>query len=126
MWPGLTATVVEKYLPDSLPATDKFYMKWQRKGIRTTQDKLKEKLEMIETERDINPHEEREKINQIFSHIATVDKKDGTIYIENTANFLIRRIDGYIAILILYNWTTNAILATTIQGYKRWKNDWHF
>ena len=29
-WPGLTTTVVDKYLPDSSPATDKVYMKRHR------------------------------------------------------------------------------------------------
>ena len=110
MWPGLTTTAVEKYLPDSLPATDKGHTKQQRKGTRTTQDKLKEKLEVIETEQDINPPVERDKYNQIFTHIATVDKKDSTIYIDNTGNLPIRSIGGYIAIFILYNWTTNSIL----------------
>jgi len=35
-WPGLTADAVKKYLPDTLPATDKGHMKRQRQGIRST------------------------------------------------------------------------------------------
>ena len=35
-WPGLTAEAVEKYLPESCPATDKGHMKIQQKGIRST------------------------------------------------------------------------------------------
>ena len=92
-WPGLTATEVENCLPDSSPAIDKDHMKRQRKGIRTTQDKLNKKLNIIETERDINPPVEKEKQNQIFTCIATVDKKDGTIYVDDTENFPIRSID---------------------------------
>ena len=41
MWSGLTETAAEKYHPDSSPATDKGHTKLQRKGIRTTQDKVK-------------------------------------------------------------------------------------
>ena len=78
---------VEKYLPNRSPATDKVYMKRQRKGIRTTQDKLKEKLEVIEMEPYIHSRIERENMNQIFTYIATVHKKDGTIYVDNTGKF---------------------------------------
>ena len=93
-------------------------MKRQRKCIRTMQDKLKEKLNVIETERYINPPAEREKQNQIFTYIATVDKKGGTIYVNNTVNFPIRSIGGYISIFTLYYWTTNEILATPIRDTK--------
>ena len=43
-----------------------------------------------------------------------IDKKDGTIYIDNTGNFPITSIDGKKAIFILYDWTNNATLATPI------------
>ena len=66
MWTGLTITAVDKYLPDISPATDKGHMKRQRKVLRTTQDNMKEKLDMIEMERDIHPPVELEKMNQIF------------------------------------------------------------
>ena len=49
-------------------------MKLQRKGIITTQDKLKEKLEVIDTEQYINPSIEIDKTNQNFTSIVTVDK----------------------------------------------------
>ena len=94
MWPDLTETAVDKYLPDSSPATDKGYTKLQRKSLRTTQDTLKEKLEVIEMEQDIHPPVEREKINQIFTSNTKLDKKDGTIYVEDTGNFPIRSIEG--------------------------------
>ena len=76
-------------------------MKRQRKGLRTTQDTLKEKLEVIEMEQDIIPPVEREKMNQIFTSITKVDKKDGTIYVDNIVNLPIRSIEGYISIFIL-------------------------
>ena len=43
-----------------------------------------------------------------------IDKKDGTIYVDNTGNFPITSIDGMKAVFILYDWTSNAILATPI------------
>ena len=92
-------------------------MKRQRRGIITTQEPER-KLEVIETERYIYPPVEREKMNQLFTSIYIVDKKDGTIYVNNTGNFPIRIIDGYITIFILYNWTTNSVLATPIKYTK--------
>ena len=44
-----------------------------------------------------------------------VDKKDGTIYVDNTGNFPITSIDSMKAVFILYDWTSNAILATPIE-----------
>ena len=112
-WPGLTAEAVEKYLPDHTPATDKGHMRRQRKGMRST--KSKEALDIIEHNRDMNPPVEKEKLNQLFCYVGMVDKKDGTIYVDNTGNFPITSIDGMKAIFILYDWTTNAILATPIK-----------
>ena len=91
-WPGLTATAVGIYLPDSSPAPYKDHMKRQRKGLRTTEDKLKEKLEVIEMERDIYPPLKRENMNHIFTSIATVDKKDRTINVKNIEDSPIRSI----------------------------------
>ena len=48
-WPGLTTEAVQKYLPDSCPATNKGHMKRQRKDIRSTKDKINDALEQIET-----------------------------------------------------------------------------
>ena len=93
-------------------------MKLQRKGIITTQDKLKEKLEVIDTEQYINPFIEIDKTNQNFTSIVTVDKKDGTIYVDNTEISPIRSIGGYISIFILYDWTKILILATPINDTK--------
>ena len=93
-------------------------MKRQRKCLRKTQDTLKEKLEVIDMERDIHPPVEQDKINHIFISIAKVYKKDGTVYVDNTGNFPIRSIEGYIDIFILYDWTKNAILAALIKYTK--------
>ena len=47
-----------------------------------------------------------------------VDKKEGTIYAELTRKFPITSIHGMTAILIMYDWTPNAILATPIKEAK--------
>lgn len=42
--------------------------------------------------------------------------KDGTIYVDLTGKFPIRSMDGMTDIFILYDWTTNAILAKPIKN----------
>jgi len=47
-----------------------------------------------------------------------VEKKDGTIYVDLTGSFPIRSMAGMTTVFILYDWTTNAILATPISDAK--------
>ena len=116
-WPGLKTKAVEKYLPDHAPATDKGHMQRQRKGIRS--------LDAIKIEQDFHPPVEREKFNQNFCNVGMVDKKDGAIYVDNTGNLPITSINGMKAVFILYDWTSNAILATPIKTAtdKQMRND---
>jgi hypothetical protein len=43
-------------------------------------------------------------------------EKDGTIYVNLTGKFPLRPIEGVTAVFILYDWTTNAILAEPIEN----------
>ena len=72
-WPGLTYEAVEKYLPDSCPATDKGHIKRQRKGIRSTKKTVLNEIKRIETTRGMNPLVEREAMNQIFMTMGYLD-----------------------------------------------------
>ena len=100
-WPGLTAEVVQKYLPDSCPATDKGHMKRQQKGIGSTKDKIKDALEKIKTARCMNPPEEKERMNRIFMTLGYVDKREGTIYADLTGKFPITSIHGMTDMFIM-------------------------
>jgi hypothetical protein len=117
-WPGLTANAVQRYLPDSSPATDKGHMKRQKQGIRSTKTKLQAALNDIETARDMNPPREPTAKNHLFCYAGGINTKDGTIYVDFTGKFPIRSIDGMTALFILYDWTTNAILATPVKDGK--------
>ena len=75
-------------------------------------------LETIETSRDMNPPMENEKSNQIFVYDADLDPKVGTIYANYTGNFPIRSMEGNTAIFILYDWSSNVILATPVKNLK--------
>ena len=73
-------------------------------------------LSTIETARDINPPMEKETQNNIFVYHAVLEPKVGTIYVDYTGNFPIRSMEGNTAIFILYDWSSNAILATPVKN----------
>ena len=66
----------------------------------------------------MNPPQEKEKWNQLFMTIGIINKKEGTIYADLTGKFPITSMDGMQAIFIMYDWTTNAILATPMKDAK--------
>ena len=57
-------------------------------------------------------------MNQIFMTLGYVDKKEGKIYADLTGKFPITSIHGTTAMFIMYDWTSNAILATPIKEAK--------
>ena len=75
-------------------------------------------LSTIETARDINPPIEKETQNQIFVYHAILETKAGTRYVDYTGNLPIRSMEGNTDIFILYDWSSNAILATSVKNEK--------
>ena len=66
----------------------------------------------------MNPPKDKEKWNQMFMTMGIINKKEGTIYADLTGKFPITSMDGMQAIFIMYDWTTNAILATPMKNAK--------
>ena len=66
----------------------------------------------------MNPPEERERMNQKFMTLGYVNKNEGTIYADLTGKFPIKSIHGMTTMFIMYDWTSNAILATPIKEAK--------
>ena len=76
-WPGLTVKAVKKYLPEFSLATDKGHMKWQKRGIRSTKEKIMTALSTIETARDINPPmEKKHKTRFLFTMLYWNQKRE--------------------------------------------------
>ena len=122
-WPGLTKEAVRKYLPESSPATDKGHMKRQRKNIRPTKKEENGKraaaeLNSKETAADMHPKLEHSDFNHLFCASFTIDPKNGTTYMDCTGKFPIRSLDGMVTIFVLYDWSSNAILAKPIPNVK--------
>ena len=57
------------------------------------------------------PPIEVEEHNQLFAFAFTIDTKNGTIYTDFTGKFPVRSLDGMVTVFVLYDWTSNAILA---------------
>ena len=55
----------------------------------------------------------KEKHNQLFFSLTFIDKKYDTIFVDLTGKFPLRSVDGYTAIFILYDWTSNANIGCT-------------
>ena len=110
---------MERYLPDNAPATDKGHMSRYRKGIRSMRKKeALDKLKELAVEQCCNPPLEEEKRNQLFGFMIHQDKKTGIMHTNLTGNFPVRSIDGFTCFFVLYDWTTNAILAIPMKDTK--------
>ena len=57
-----------------------------------------------------------ESIVNVFCFGAFADKRDGVVYNNLTGSFPFMSLDGSVCFFILYNCTTNAILATPVMG----------
>ena len=60
----------------------------------------------------------KEKHNKLFFYLILIDKKDDTIFVDLTGKFPLRSANECTAISILYDWTSNVILATPIKDAK--------
>ena len=56
------------------------------------------------------------KNNQIFCYNGIINTKEGTVYVDFTGKFPIRSMYGMVAIFIIYDCTTNTILATPVKN----------
>ena len=66
----------------------------------------------------MNPHEEQERMNQIFMKLRFVDKKEVVIYADLTGKLPITSIHVMTVMFFVYYWTSNDILATLIKEAK--------
>ena len=48
-----------------------------------------------------------------------LNTKDWTVYVDFTGKLPIRSMDGMVALFIIYDWKTNAILATPVKIWQR-------
>lgn len=75
-------------------------------------------LESTKIYLDIQPPIITVKENHLFAYHAALNPKDGTIYVDFTGKFLKMSMKGNTIIFLLYNWSSNAILATLMKYLK--------
>ena len=101
-WPGLTATAIKKYLQLEEP-TIMGHMDQQRKNVRST------KIEVAPA-----PAEAPRRTQQVV--FAVTEVPTGTIYTDQTGNFPTTSSRGIKAVMVLYDYDSNAILIEGIAS----------
>ena len=64
------------------------------------------------------PKQEESKMNELFCATMTINPKDGTTYMDCTGKFPVKSLDGMVTMLIMYDWSSNSILAEPIENTK--------
>ena len=92
-------------------------MRRQRQGIQSMKNTTTMKTNVTHFLRDMHPVPTNEKnVANLFFHTMIVENKHGKNYVDLTRNFPLCSIDGMKTIFILYDWSSNAILATPISA----------
>ena len=60
----------------------------------------------------------KEDKNQLFTTTFQVDPKNATMYSNLTGHFPLCSVDGMVTVLIIYDWTSNAVLVMPIKDAK--------
>jgi hypothetical protein len=103
-WPGLNEHNVEKYLSKST-STAKGHLNQQRQNSRTT--KIKD-AQLLDSDANLDHG-----IKTQYLYAATIDA--GQIYTDQTGRFPVISSKGNKSIMVLYDYDSNAILATPIK-----------
>ena len=57
-------------------------------------------------------------MNELFCATMTINTKDGTTYMGCTGKFPVRLLEGMMTLFIMYDWSSNSILAEPIANTK--------
>ena len=57
-------------------------------------------------------------MNELFCATLTINPKDGTTYMDCTGKFPVRSLKGMVTQFIMYDWSSNSILAEPIANTK--------
>ena len=114
-WPGLTVSLITKYLPKAIFATSQGHLRGQQKNIRSTKTWVNNSPPPINVE-DIAPSQEA---NNPSTHniFLTIDTKPfARSYSDQTGRFPVQSLRGNNYVFILYDYDSNAILAKAIPN----------
>ena len=97
-WPGLTAALVQKYLPPSI-ANSKGHLDQTRKNVRST-------TTLPPLDRDPSQETDNQQTHRLFATI----EQTGKFYTDKTGRFPVTSSCGIQYVLVLYDYDSNDIL----------------
>jgi hypothetical protein len=112
-WPGLTASLITKYLPKSL-ATSKGHLRMQQKNIQSTKP-ITADLPLA-TSLHFSPSQEppNKCTNVVFTTILPATELHKS-YSDQTGKFPVQSSRGYNYVMVLYDYDSNAILSKPLK-----------
>jgi hypothetical protein len=114
-WPGLTAELVSKHLPQSI-ATAKGHLRQERQNLRSTATPLRPKTPttILDAEFDLTlKHSDRTRTNWVYQQAVQVS---GQIFSDQTGRFPVISSKGNQYIMVVYDYDSNHILAEPLKS----------
>jgi hypothetical protein len=114
-WPGLTSSLITKYLPKSL-ATSKGHLRMQQKNIQSTKPITITPDLPLAVSLDVSPSREP---NNTPTHVVFTSMITSTdlhkSYSDQTGKFPVQSSRGYNYVMVLYDYDSNAILTKPLK-----------
>jgi hypothetical protein len=122
-WPGLTYELVSNHLYDT-EETAMGHLHKRRQNIRSTKIKPVQNQPVQNTVEDLEPELQgqffikKDRTERVGVHLVGMEDLNGMISTDQTGRFPIKSLKGKSYIMVLYNYDSNAILATTMKSRK--------
>ena len=115
-WPGLTYELVSNHLPNT-EETAMGHLHRRRQNIRSTKPKpVQNTVEDLEPELQGQAFINKDRTQRVGVHLLGMDELNGMISTDQTGRFPIKSIKGKSYIMVMYNYDSNVILATTMKS----------
>ena len=121
-WPGLTASLISKHLPKSIPST-MGHLHMTRKNVRSTKARSEPAVGVTTIKGD--PYDEQalphrttdaSKTHHVgIARVLPIDQMAGTVSTDITGRFPITSARGNAYVFVMYDYDSNAILASPIK-----------
>jgi hypothetical protein len=122
-WPGLTYELVSNHLYDT-EETAMGHLHKRRQNIRSTKIKPVQNQPVQNTVEDLEPELQgqffikKDRTERVGVHLVGMEDLNGMISTDQTGRFPVKSLKGKSYIMVLYNYDSNAILATTMKSGK--------
>ena len=108
-WPGLTAELVSKHLPQDTKETAAGHLQRRRQGVQSTNKPTTNTIKALEPIDSEPATLNKDRTQAVGVHIVSPTELNGTISVDQTRKFLKISATGKQYIMVLYNYDTNGI-----------------